>query len=56
MKVLQGSDKVRILVTGAGGLIGSEAVKFFSKKYKVFGIDNNMRQIFFGPPGNVAPL
>jgi len=47
---------MRILVTGAGGLIGSEAVKFFSKKYKVFGIDNNMRQIFFGPSGNVTPV
>ena len=47
---------MRVLVTGAGGLIGSEAVKFFSKKYKVFGIDNNMRQIFFGPSGNVTPV
>lgn len=38
------------LITGSAGLIGSEAVEFFSKKFdKVIGIDNNMRQEFFGP-------
>ena len=37
------------LVTGSGGLIGSEAVYFFSKKgFKVVGIDNDMRKYFFG--------
>ena len=37
------------LITGSAGLIGSEAVKFLSKKeFKVIGIDNNMRQYFFG--------
>jgi len=41
-------DKV-ILITGSAGLIGSEAVRFFSKKgHKVIGIDNNYRQYFFG--------
>ena len=38
------------LITGSGGLIGSEAVKFFSNAgFSVIGIDNNMRQYFFGP-------
>jgi CDP-paratose 2-epimerase len=37
------------IVTGAGGLIGSEAVKFFSdKNFDVVGIDNDMRKYFFG--------
>ncbi len=37
------------LITGSSGLIGSEAVRFFSDKgYKIVGIDNNMRQYFFG--------
>ena len=39
----------KVLVTGAGGLIGSESVKFFSSKgFKVHGIDNDMRAYFFG--------
>ncbi|MFA5068991.1 MAG: NAD-dependent epimerase/dehydratase family protein [Candidatus Omnitrophota bacterium] len=39
-----------ILVTGSSGLIGSEAVRFFSQKgFHVTGIDNNMRSFFFGP-------
>lgn len=38
-----------IIVTGAAGLIGSEAVRFFCKKnYDVIGIDNNLRKTFFG--------
>lgn len=37
------------IVTGSAGLIGAEAVKFFSKRgFKVVGIDNNMRQYYFG--------
>jgi len=40
----------KILVTGSGGLIGSETVKFFHEKgFEVVGIDNDMRQYFFGP-------
>jgi CDP-paratose 2-epimerase len=39
----------KILITGSAGLIGSEAVKFFAAKgFSVHGIDNNMRQYFFG--------
>jgi CDP-paratose 2-epimerase len=38
-----------IVVTGSAGLIGSESVRFFCNKgYTVVGIDNNMRQTFFG--------
>lgn len=38
-----------VLVTGSAGLIGSESVKFFCERgYSVVGIDNDMRQVFFG--------
>ena len=38
-----------VLVTGSAGLIGSESVRFFCDRgYTVVGIDNNMRQVFFG--------
>lgn len=38
-----------LLVTGSAGLIGSQSVKFFAKKgFDVYGIDNNMREYFFG--------
>jgi CDP-paratose 2-epimerase len=38
-----------IIVTGSSGLVGSEAVNFFhKKKFKIIGIDNNLRQYFFG--------
>lgn len=38
-----------LLVTGSAGLIGSQSVKFFAKKgFQIYGIDNNMRQYFFG--------
>ncbi|MFT3794528.1 NAD-dependent epimerase/dehydratase family protein [Flavobacterium sp.] len=37
------------IITGSSGLIGSESVTFFADKFdKVVGIDNNMRQAFFG--------
>lgn len=39
-----------VIVTGSGGLIGSESVRFFHDKFdKVIGVDNNMRAYFFGP-------
>ena len=41
------------IITGAAGLIGSEAVKFFSSEFDVIaGIDNNLRQYFFGNDGS----
>lgn len=37
------------IITGSSGLIGSESVSFFADKFdKIIGIDNNMRQRFFG--------
>jgi CDP-paratose 2-epimerase len=37
------------LITGSGGLIGSEAVRFFCDLgFDVTGIDNDMRRYFFG--------
>lgn len=37
------------IVTGAAGLIGAETVRFFSSQgFRVHGIDNDMRQKFFG--------
>ncbi|MBU1174392.1 MAG: NAD-dependent epimerase/dehydratase family protein [Alphaproteobacteria bacterium] len=39
-----------ILITGAGGLIGSEAASFFARLgLDVVGVDNFMRSYFFGP-------
>jgi len=39
----------KVLVTGSGGLVGSEAVHFFCQKnFQVYGVDNNMRAYFFG--------
>lgn len=38
-----------IIVTGAAGLIGAETVRYFHKQnYIIVGIDNDMRQTFFG--------
>ena len=42
------------IITGSGGLIGAESVKFFSKKFdKIIGIDNDSRQYFFGKSASV---
>lgn len=43
------------LVTGSGGLIGSEAARHFAKLgLTVVGIDNDMRGYFFGKDGSTA--
>ena len=46
----EGGDRMPVaLITGSAGLIGSEAVEFFSDKFDwIVGIDNNYRQYFFG--------
>ena len=42
-----------ILITGSSGLVGSESVDFFCKKgFDVIGIDNNLRNFFFGNDGS----
>ncbi len=52
---------MKALVTGSGGLIGSACVRMLSGLgWETVGVDNNMRQEFFGPQGstteNVANL
>jgi CDP-paratose 2-epimerase len=43
------------IVTGSGGLIGSQAVRHFAREgFDVVGIDNDMRSYFFGPDASTA--
>ena len=43
------------IVTGSGGLIGSETVRFLHEKgLDVVGIDNDMRSYFFGPDASTG--
>lgn len=45
--------KKTILVTGSSGLIGSEVCLYFAELgWKIHGIDNNQRAVFFGPGGD----
>ena len=42
-----------ILITGSSGLIGSEVAEFFLQQgHEIHGIDNNMREVFFGAAGS----
>lgn len=42
-----------MIVTGSGGLIGGEVAEHFLKLgWKVTGIDNNFRQVYFGEQGS----
>jgi CDP-paratose 2-epimerase len=44
------------VITGAGGLIGSESVAYFAEQgFEVVGLDNDMRSYFFGPEASTAP-
>lgn len=44
---------MQVLVTGSSGLIGSAAVRHWdSLGADVIGVDNDMRQVFFGPQGS----
>ncbi len=46
---------MNVLVTGSSGLIGSEAVLYYDHQgHTVFGVDNNMRQEFFGQKGDTT--
>ena len=41
------------IITGSSGLVGSETVNFFCEKgFDVIGIDNNLREFFFGKNGS----
>jgi CDP-paratose 2-epimerase len=43
------------IVTGSGGLIGSESAgHFIERGYDVIGIENDMRAVFFGPAASTA--
>ncbi|MGD1058342.1 MAG: NAD-dependent epimerase/dehydratase family protein, partial [Solirubrobacteraceae bacterium] len=43
------------VVTGSGGLIGSESVRrFIEAGYEVIGLENDMRARFFGPDASTA--
>ena len=45
------------VVTGSGGLIGSECVRHFVKQgFDVLGIDNDMRREFFGPTASTRQM
>jgi len=48
-------NKKIALITGAGGLVGIESVRFFSQHFDlIIGIDNDSRGYFFGPSGSVS--
>src|SRR5690349_3990935 len=43
------------IVTGSGGLVGSEAATHFARAgYDVIGVENDMRARFFGPEASTA--
>jgi CDP-paratose 2-epimerase len=44
------------IITGSGGLIGSESVRFFAEQgFDVIGLENDMRARFFGPSASTRP-
>src|SRR5580700_9688186 len=48
---------MKALITGSGGLIGSECVRQLSAAgWDVIGIDNDMRRQFFGEQGTTRPV
>jgi CDP-paratose 2-epimerase len=51
--VEDGLERMKVLVTGSSGLIGSEAVEHFDRQgHEIVGVDNNMRRVFFGAAGD----
>ena len=48
-------SKTVAVITGSGGLVGVESVKFFSQYFDlILGIDNDSRGYFFGAGGSVS--
>ena len=46
-----------VIVTGSSGLVGSESVNFFCNKgFDVVGLDNNLREFFFGKDGSTKSV
>jgi CDP-paratose 2-epimerase len=46
---------MKVLITGVGGLIGSEAAQHYATLgHQIVGLDNNMRAFFFGHAGDVT--
>ena len=44
------------IVTGSGGLVGSESVTHFVEAgFDVVGVENDMRSYFFGPAASTRP-
>src|SRR5437879_2136582 len=47
----------KVMVTGSGGLIGSECARLLAREgWNVVGVDNDMRQQFFGPAGTTRAV
>jgi CDP-paratose 2-epimerase len=45
-----------VIVTGSGGLIGSESARYFTEQgLRVIGVENDMRARFFGPDASTTP-
>jgi CDP-paratose 2-epimerase len=48
---------MKALITGSGGLIGSEGVRTLCREgWDIVGIDNDMRAQFFGSQGTTRPV
>jgi CDP-paratose 2-epimerase len=48
---------MKALITGSGGLIGSECARVLCREgWDVVGIDNDIRAEFFGPEGTTRPV
>ena len=46
-----------VIITGSSGLVGSESVNFFCQKgFDVIGLDNNLREFFFGKDGSTKKV
>jgi len=48
---------MRALITGSGGLVGSECVRLLCEQgWTVIGVDNDLRKEFFGTAGSTAAV
>jgi CDP-paratose 2-epimerase len=51
----EGASMSVVVVSGSGGLVGSEAARFYAgQSSQVVGIDNDMRARFFGPEASTS--